>query len=219
MSPGCNGDGAKFAYWFRASCSRTSDPLSSFAEPEYAGSVRIRDHHRHLHEMVLAGYPAAGRGADGSRSLARHAKFPAPTCDRTAVAAGIEGVELTHSGAPYAWKYARGGRLEATSALAVVRDRLHRRSRKVAAAGDAFNDVAMLTWAGTERLAPANARTEGHRARRPNSAHEQTRTAWRAISKNWLRALVQLLTALGPVPIPTPQSVMNSEKTRSKRSG
>jgi hydroxymethylpyrimidine pyrophosphatase-like HAD family hydrolase len=30
---------------------------------------------------------------------------------------------------------------------------------EVAAAGDAFNDVAMLTWAGTA-LAPANARAE-----------------------------------------------------------
>ncbi|PWQ83351.1 haloacid dehalogenase, partial [Stenotrophomonas maltophilia] len=76
---------------------------------------------------------------------------------RTAVAAGIEGVELTHSGAPYMEMAAAG--VSKASALAQLCAIDGIDASEVAAAGDAFNDVAMLTWAGTA-LAPANARTE-----------------------------------------------------------
>jgi hydroxymethylpyrimidine pyrophosphatase-like HAD family hydrolase len=89
--------------------------------------------------------------------VARHAEVPGADLYRTAVAAGIEGVELTHSGAPYMEMAAAG--VSKASALAQLCAIDGIDASEVAAAGDAFNDVAMLAWAGTA-LAPANARAE-----------------------------------------------------------
>ncbi|MFD4781643.1 HAD family hydrolase [Rhodococcus qingshengii] len=131
-------------------------PTQFFAEPEYAALCEFADHHRHLHEMVLADtLPLDVEPM--VKIVARHAEVPSADLYRTAVAAGIEGVELTHSGAPYMEMAAAG--VSKASALAQLCAIDGIDASEVAAAGDAFNDVAMLTWAGTA-LAPANARAE-----------------------------------------------------------
>ncbi|MDV6272165.1 Cof-type HAD-IIB family hydrolase [Rhodococcus erythropolis] len=131
-------------------------PTQFYAEPEYAALCEFADHHRHLHEMVLADtLPLDVEPM--VKIVARHAQVPSADLYRTAVAAGIEGVELTHSGAPYMEMAAAG--VSKASALAQLCAIDGIDASEVAAAGDAFNDVAMLTWAGTA-LAPANARAE-----------------------------------------------------------
>ncbi len=80
-------------------------PTQFFAEPEYAALCEFADHHRHLHEMVLADtLPLDVEPM--VKIVARHAEVPSADLYRTAVAAGIEGVELTHSG-PRTWKWQR----------------------------------------------------------------------------------------------------------------
>ncbi|MGY0499741.1 HAD family hydrolase [Nocardia sp. FBN12] len=123
------------------------------AEPAYAALCKFSDHHRHPHEMALSETLPTGLEAM-VKIVARHPELPGAELYRTAVAVGITGVELTHSGAAYMEMAAEGvskaSALERLCALDGID------LSEVAAAGDALNDVAMLTWAGTA-LVPANA--------------------------------------------------------------
>ncbi len=123
------------------------------AEPGYAALCKFTDHHRHPHEMELSHELPAGLEAM-VKIVARHPELAGAELYRTAVAVGITGVELTHSGAAYmemaALGVSKASALERLCALDGID------LSEVAAAGDALNDVAMLTWAGTA-LVPANA--------------------------------------------------------------
>lgn len=131
-------------------------PTQFYAEPGYAALCDYADHHRHLHEMVLAEVLPT-RLEPMVKIVARHPEVPSADLYRTALEAGIDGVELTHSGAPYLEMAAAG--VSKASALARLCAVDGVDPSQVAAAGDAFNDVPMLSWAGTA-LVPANARAE-----------------------------------------------------------
>ncbi|MGC0362266.1 Cof subfamily protein (haloacid dehalogenase superfamily) [Rhodococcus sp. 27YEA15] len=128
-------------------------PTQFFAEAEYAALCEFADHHRHLHEMVISD-ALPTRIEPMVKIVARHPEIPSSQLYRTAVAAGVEGVELTHSGAPYLEMSAAG--VSKASALATLCRADGIDASEVAVAGDAMNDVAMLTWAGTA-LVPSNA--------------------------------------------------------------
>ncbi|MDV6268388.1 HAD family hydrolase [Rhodococcus globerulus] len=131
-------------------------PTQFFAEPEYAALCDFTDHHRHVHEMVLADtLPLEIEPM--VKIVARHPDVSSSDLYRTAAAAGITGVELTHSGAPYMEMAASG--VSKASALAQLCAAEGIDPSEVAAAGDAVNDLPMLMWAGTA-LAPSNALPE-----------------------------------------------------------
>lgn len=167
-------------------------PTQFFAEPEYAALCEFADHHRHLHEMVLADtLPLDVEPM--VKIVARHAEVPSADLYRPAVAAGIEGVELTHSGAPYMEMAAAG--VSKASALAQLCAIDGIDASEVAAAGDAFNDVAMLTWAGTLWRPPT---PEPRSSSSPTEfCPRTTRTGWRATSKSWLRGASSAADGLG----------------------
>ncbi|WP_345352828.1 HAD family hydrolase [Rhodococcus olei] len=126
------------------------------AEPEYAALCDYTDHHRHPHEMVLAErLPLAGEQM--VKIVARHPEVSSGELYRLAAGAGVDGVELTHSGAPYVEMAASG--VSKASALERLCDSKGVGVDEVAVIGDAVNDVPMLSWAGTA-LAPANALPE-----------------------------------------------------------
>ncbi|OZD14346.1 Cof-type HAD-IIB family hydrolase [Rhodococcus sp. 06-156-3C] len=115
------------------------------AEHGYAALCVFADHHRHPHEMdvrstVLSDEPTV-------KIVARHPDVPSVELYRTVLAAEVDGVELTHSGAPYIEMSATG--VSKASALARLCEELGIDRTAVAAVGDAFNDVPMLEWAGT----------------------------------------------------------------------
>lgn len=89
--------------------------------------------------------------------VARHPQVPSADLYKIARGAGIAGVELTHSGAPYLEMAASG--VSKASALAQLCAVEGIGPAEVAAAGDAVNDVPMLLWVGTA-LAPSNALPE-----------------------------------------------------------
>ncbi|MFD3508866.1 HAD family hydrolase [Nocardia sp. NPDC058666] len=126
------------------------------AEPAYAALCTFTDHHRHPHEMEVSEVLPTGLESM-VKIVARHPELPGAQLYRTAAAVGVTGVELTHSGAAYmemaAESVSKASALERLCAIPGI-DR-----SQVAAAGDAINDVAMLTWAGTA-LVPANAAPE-----------------------------------------------------------
>lgn len=129
---------------------------SFVAEPEYAALCDYTDHHRNPDEMALdPRLPRAGE--DLVKIVARHPGIAGHDLYRLAVAAGVDGVEVTHSGAPYIEMAASG--VSKASALARLCDARGIAADEVAAIGDAVNDIPMLTWAGTA-LAPANALPE-----------------------------------------------------------
>lgn len=131
-------------------------PTQFFAEPEYAALCDFTDHHRHVHEMVLADTLPLNI-EPMVKIVARHPDVSSSDLYRTAASAGIDGVELTHSGAPYLEMAASG--VSKASALAQLCVAEGIDSSEVAAAGDAVNDLPMLMWAGTA-LAPSNALPE-----------------------------------------------------------
>ncbi|MFF0814691.1 HAD family hydrolase [Rhodococcus sp. NPDC003318] len=123
------------------------------AEPEYAALCDYADHHRHPHEMELAErLPLVGERM--VKIVARHPELASGDLYRLAVGAGVDGVELTHSGAPYVEMAASG--VSKASALERLCAARGLGADEVAVVGDAINDVPMLLWAGTA-LAPANA--------------------------------------------------------------
>ncbi|MGW4635673.1 HAD family hydrolase [Nocardia sp. NPDC004415] len=126
------------------------------AEPAYAALCAFTDHHRDPREMTVADVLPA-RSEPMVKIVARHPEVTGAELYRATAAAGVGGVELTHSGAPYMEMAAAGvSKASALARLCAV-DGID--LAEVAAAGDATNDIAMLTWAGTA-LAPANARPE-----------------------------------------------------------
>ncbi|MFD3702271.1 HAD family hydrolase [Nocardia sp. NPDC058658] len=123
------------------------------AEPAYAALCRFGDHQWYPHDMELAdNLPTELEPM--VKIVARHPELPSAQLYRTAVAIGIVGVELTHSGAAFLEMAAEGVSKASALERLCARDGID--LSEVAAAGDALNDVAMLTWAGTA-LVPANA--------------------------------------------------------------
>lgn len=128
-------------------------PTTFVAEPEYAALCEYADHHRTPDEMILAEQlPRVGEPM--VKIVARHPDVPGHELYRLAVAAGVAGVELTHSGAPYVEMAATG--VSKASALARLCEERGVAAHEVAVIGDAVNDIPMLLWAGTA-LCPDNA--------------------------------------------------------------
>ncbi len=155
-------------------------PTTFVAEPEYAALCDYADHHRTLDEMILEEQlPRVGEPM--VKIVARHPEVPSRELYRLAVEAGVDGVELTHSGAPYVEMAATG--VSKASALARLCAARGIAVGEVAVIGDAVNDIPMLTWAGTA-LCPANAipRCEPSPA---GCCPPTTTTVSRTTSKNW----------------------------------
>lgn len=131
-------------------------PTTFVAEPEYAALCDYTDHHRTPDEMILE-ERLPQMAEPMVKIVARHPEVPGHELYRLAAAAGVDGVELTHSGAPYIEMAATG--VSKASALARLCDARGVSAAEVAVIGDAVNDVPMLSWAGTA-LAPANALSE-----------------------------------------------------------
>jgi len=131
-------------------------PTTFVAEPEYAALCDYADHHRTLDEMILE-EQLPRMGEPMVKIVARHPELPSDELYRLAVAAGVDGVELTHSGAPYVEMAATGvSKASALARLCAVRGIA---AHEVAVIGDAVNDIPMLMWAGTA-LCPDNALPE-----------------------------------------------------------
>ena len=86
--------------------------------------------------------------------VARHSDTPSEELYALVAEAGLVGVELTHSGAPYIEMSAAG--VSKATALAELCEQWGVAQDDVAAVGDARNDLPMLAWAGTA-LCPSNA--------------------------------------------------------------
>ncbi|SEL75382.1 hypothetical protein SAMN05444583_11426 [Rhodococcus maanshanensis] len=131
-------------------------PTSFVAEPEYAALCEFADHHRHPHEMSLSELlPALEEPM--VKIVVRHPEVSSAELYRAAVAAGVDGVELTHSGAPYVEMAPSG--VSKASALAELCAADGIEAHEVAVVGDGINDIPMLSWAGTA-LCPSNALPE-----------------------------------------------------------
>lgn len=131
-------------------------PTTFVAEPEYAALCDYADHHRTPDEMILdARLPRPGEPM--VKIVARHPEMPSHELYGLAVAAGVDGVELTHSGAPYIEMAATG--VSKASALARLCESRGIVADEVAVVGDAVNDIPMLLWGGTA-LCPDNALPE-----------------------------------------------------------
>ncbi|MFE3545309.1 HAD family hydrolase [Nocardia sp. NPDC059177] len=126
------------------------------AEPAYAALCEFADHHRDPRAMVVSD-TLPTQSEPMVKIVARHPEIPGADLFRTTAALGIAGVELTHSGAPYMEMAAAGVSKASALARLCAIDGIERSS--VVAAGDAPNDIAMLTWAGTA-LVPAGAPAE-----------------------------------------------------------
>lgn len=123
------------------------------AEPAYAALCAFADHHRDPREMALSDtFPMLTEPM--VKIVARHPEVTGAQLYDTATTLGISGVEFTHSGAPYLEMAAAGVSKASTLARLCARDGIL--PSQVAAAGDAINDIPLLTWAGTA-LVPANA--------------------------------------------------------------
>ncbi|WP_068280580.1 HAD family hydrolase [Aldersonia kunmingensis] len=128
-------------------------PSRFVAEPRYAALSVFSDHHRDPDTMDLASEQPAQLGEPVVKIVVRHPEVLGIDLYRAASALGIEGVELTHSGAPYVELISAG--VSKASALADLCAERGIDATAVAAIGDAVNDAPMLAWAGTA-LCPAN---------------------------------------------------------------
>ncbi|RVW00620.1 HAD family hydrolase [Rhodococcus xishaensis] len=131
-------------------------PTTFVAEPEYAALCDHTDHQRTLDEMILE-ERLPRMGEPMVKIVARHPEVPGRELYRLALTAGIDGVELTHSGAPYIEMAASG--VSKASALARLCASRGIAAHEVAVIGDGVNDVPMLTWGGAA-LCPENALPE-----------------------------------------------------------
>ena len=124
------------------------------AEAGYAELCVFADHHRQPNEMELSedGLPVDVEPT--VKIVARQSDTSSEELYALVAAAGVDGVELTHSGAPYIEMSAAG--VSKASALQELCDRWGISRSSVAAVGDARNDLPMLAWAGTA-LCPSNA--------------------------------------------------------------
>lgn len=130
------------------------------AEARYAELCVFADHHRQPHEMELSDHGLSVDVEPTVKIVARHRDTTSEALYELVAAAGLGGVELTHSGAPYIEMSAAG--VSKASALQELCERWGISGDSVAAVGDARNDLPMLAWAGTA-LCPSNA-TESVRA-------------------------------------------------------
>ncbi|MDJ0358634.1 Cof-type HAD-IIB family hydrolase [Rhodococcus sp. H29-C3] len=135
----------------------TVGPTRFVAEHDYAAMCVFADHHRHPHEMDVSVDVLAAASEQTVKIVARHPELASVDLFHAVLAAGVGGVELTHSGAPYIEMSAAG--VSKASALSVLCAELGIERAAVAAVGDAFNDLPMLRWAGTA-LTTANAMAE-----------------------------------------------------------
>lgn len=122
----------------------TVGPTRFVAEDGYAALCVFADHHRHPHEMDVS--TTALTTEPTVKIVARHPEVPSLELFRAVLSEQVDGVELTHSGAPYIEMSAAG--VSKASALADLCERLGVGRDSVAAVGDAFNDLPMLEWAG-----------------------------------------------------------------------
>ncbi|QTJ66191.1 HAD-IIB family hydrolase [Rhodococcus sp. ZPP] len=131
-------------------------PTRFVAEPAYAALCDFADHHRHPHDMSLSEL-LPDLDEPMVKIVARHPEVSSSDLYRKALSAGVDGVELTHSGAPYVEMAASG--VSKASALAELCAVDGIGASEVAVVGDAINDLPMLAWAGTA-LCPSNAIAE-----------------------------------------------------------
>jgi Cof subfamily protein (haloacid dehalogenase superfamily) len=124
------------------------------AEARYAELCVFADHHRQPHEMELSEHGLSIDVEQTVKIVARHSDTTSEELYEIVAAAGVDGVELTHSGAPYIEMSAAG--VSKASALQELCEQWGISAGSVAAVGDARNDLPMLTWAGTA-LCPSNA--------------------------------------------------------------
>ena len=124
------------------------------AEARYAELCVFADHHRHPRDMELSEQGLSADVEPTVKIVARHRDTTSEALYELVAAAGIDGVELTHSGAPYIEMSAAG--VSKASALQGLCEQWGISSDSVAAVGDARNDLPMLAWAGTA-LCPSNA--------------------------------------------------------------
>ncbi|MFY2788707.1 HAD family hydrolase [Rhodococcus sp. MALMAid1271] len=124
------------------------------AEARYAELCVFADHHRHPRDMELSEHGLSADVEPTVKIVARHRDTTSEALYELVAAAGIDGVELTHSGAPYIEMSAAG--VSKASALQGLCEQWGISSDSVAAVGDARNDLPMLAWAGTA-LCPSNA--------------------------------------------------------------
>ncbi|MFI8569718.1 HAD hydrolase family protein [Rhodococcus sp. NPDC078407] len=124
------------------------------AEAGYAELCVFADHHRHPYEMELSEHGLAVEVEPTVKIVARHRDTTSEALYELVAAAGVDGVELTHSGAPYIEMSASG--VSKASALQELCEQWGVGPSSVAAIGDARNDLPMLAWAGTA-LCPSNA--------------------------------------------------------------
>lgn len=132
-------------------------PSRFVAESRYAALSVFSDHHRDPDTMDLSSEQPAQLGEPVVKIVVRHPDVLGIDLYRAASALGIEGVTLTHSGAPYVELVAAG--VSKASALTDLCAERGIDAAEVAAIGDAVNDVPILAWAGTA-LCPANALPE-----------------------------------------------------------
>ncbi|MCZ4522252.1 HAD-IIB family hydrolase [Rhodococcus ruber] len=124
------------------------------AEAGYAELCMFADHHRQPHEMELSDHGLSVEIEPTVKIVARHRDTTSEALYELVAAAGLDGVELTHSGAPYIEMSAAG--VSKASALKELCEQWGISANSVAAVGDARNDLPMLAWAGTA-LCPSNA--------------------------------------------------------------
>ena len=124
------------------------------AEAGYAELCVFADHHRQPHEMELSDLGLSIDVEPTVKIVARHRDTTSEDLYDLVAAAGLNGVELTHSGAPYIEMSASG--VSKASALQELCEQWGVSPDSVAAVGDARNDLPMLAWAGTA-LCPSNA--------------------------------------------------------------
>ncbi|MDI9928363.1 HAD-IIB family hydrolase [Rhodococcus sp. IEGM 1341] len=124
------------------------------AEARYAELCVFADHHRQPREMELSEHGLSVNVEPTVKIVARHSDTTSEELYELVAAVGVDGVELTHSGAPYIEMSAAG--VSKASALQELCEQWGISAGSVAAVGDARNDLPMLTWAGTA-LCPSNA--------------------------------------------------------------
>lgn len=123
------------------------------AQDAYARSATFSDHKREPADMVVA--PLADVLAEPSLKLiVRHAELGNDDLVARIRSLGLDGFELTHSGAPFVEVLAPG--VSKAWGLQQLCTRLGIDAEEVLAFGDAPNDAEMLAWAG-RGVAMANA--------------------------------------------------------------
>ncbi len=126
------------------------------AEPGYAAMATFSDHKRD--PATMGAHPLTDVLAHPSVKLvARHAELDRDTLLDMIGGLGMDGFQVTHSGAPFVEVLPRG--VSKARGLARLCDHLGIEQAKVLAFGDAPNDAEMLAWAG-HGVAVANAAPE-----------------------------------------------------------